>query len=68
MLRGRANPSGCDHSYPVLVNITETGSHYARCLGCLTVGPERLSSVAAREALKALGVRNESATCIAARP
>jgi hypothetical protein len=65
MVRGRQNPSRCDHSYPALVRTTETGSHYARCLGCLTVGPERSSSVAACEALKDLGARNGSATSIA---
>jgi hypothetical protein len=58
MLRRGHNPRTCAHSYPILVNITETGSRYARCLGCLTVGQERSSSVAAREALKDLGMRN----------
>ncbi|MBV9452547.1 MAG: hypothetical protein JOZ19_00265 [Rubrobacter sp.] len=58
MVRGRPNASTCDHNYPTLVNVRETGSHSARCLGCLTVGPERPSSVAAHEALKDLGMRN----------
>jgi hypothetical protein len=58
MLRGRRHPRTCDHSCPIVVNITETGSRYARCLGCLTVGQGRSSSVAAREALKDLGMRN----------
>jgi hypothetical protein len=43
--------SSCTHhSYPILINPTDTG-HYARCLGCLTTGPVRPSSEAAREAL-----------------
>jgi hypothetical protein len=65
MERRRQNPSRCDHSYPALVNTTETGSHYARCLGCLTIGPERSSSMAARQGLKDLGAHNGSATSIA---
>jgi hypothetical protein len=43
----------CDHSYPILVTPTEAGSYYyARCLACLTRGPKRPSSRAARRALK----------------
>jgi hypothetical protein len=54
--RGRGiNPgaSWCDHNKPIMVNATQTGSYYARCLGCLQVGPERPSSNAARQALLA---------------
>ena len=45
--------SWCDHDYPILVTPTEIGSYYARCVACLTVGPERSSSEAARQALQA---------------
>jgi hypothetical protein len=42
----------CTHDYPILVTKTETGC-YARCLKCLTEGPERPFSEAARFALVA---------------
>ena len=43
----------CDHSYPIVVTPTEAGSYYyATCLACLTSGPKRSSSFAARQALK----------------
>ena len=54
--RGRGITPGaswCDHDKPMMVNPTQTGSYYARCLGCLQVGPERPSSNAARQALLA---------------
>jgi catechol 2,3-dioxygenase-like lactoylglutathione lyase family enzyme len=35
--------------------------YYARCIGCLTTGPERLSGEAARKALRVLGVRDATA-------
>jgi hypothetical protein len=38
-----------------MVNATQTGSYYARCLGCLQVGPERPTSEAALQALQELG-------------
>jgi len=38
---------------------TSTG-YYARCLGCLTAGPERLRGEAARRALRVLGARSEA--------
>jgi hypothetical protein len=47
----------CEHDYPMLVVETKTG-YYARCLGCLSVGPQRLSGEAARKALRVLGVRD----------
>jgi hypothetical protein len=61
--RGRGiNPgaSWCDHKKPIMVNPTQTGSYYARCLGCLQVGPERPSSNAARQALLVLGASRDS--------
>ena len=51
----RQRVSWCDHNYPMLVTPTETGRYYARCLACLTVGPQRPSSEAARQALQVLG-------------
>ncbi len=55
------NPE-CKHNYPIVVTKTQTGCH-ARCLKCLTEGPERPFSVAARLALvsgrmRATGERN----------
>lgn len=52
----------CEHDYPMLVVETEEGSYYARCIGCLTAGPKRLSGEAARKALRVLGVRDATAT------
>jgi hypothetical protein len=49
----------CDHNYPILVTPTETGRYYARCLACLTAGPERPSSEAARNALQIPGASRE---------
>ena len=40
----------CTHAYPILVTETDKG-HYARCLACLQVGPQRPTSEAARRAL-----------------
>jgi hypothetical protein len=51
----------CEHDYPMLVVETKTG-YYARCIGCLSVGPKRLSGEAARKALRVLGVRDATAT------
>ena len=53
---GLQNPntrrSRCDHgSYPALVARTKTGSYYATCLACLTMGPKRSSKIQARQAL-----------------
>ena len=43
----------CDHSYPIVVTPTVARSYYyATCLACLTSGPKRSSSFAARQALK----------------
>ena len=38
----------CEHLYPTLLVDVAAGGYYARCLGCLEVGPERLSPEAAR--------------------
>jgi hypothetical protein len=46
----------CTHEYPILLNDTEDG-YYARCLRCLTIGPERPFKEAARRALVVLGAR-----------
>jgi len=43
----------CNHRSLAVV-FTELGCH-ARCLSCGTIGPERLSSKAARQALLVLG-------------
>jgi hypothetical protein len=51
----------CEHDYPMLVVATKAG-YYARCIGCLGTGPERLSGEAARKALRVLGVRDATAT------
>ena len=58
---GRQRNLQCEHDYPMLVVETKAG-YYARCIGCLTTGPERLSSEAARKALRVLGVRDATAT------
>jgi hypothetical protein len=62
--RGRGiNPraSWCDHKKPpLIVNPTETGSYYARCIGCLQIGPERPTSEAALQALQVLGASSDS--------
>jgi hypothetical protein len=62
--RGRGiNPaaSWCDHKKPtIMVNPTETGSYYARCLGCLQIGPERPTSEATLKALQVLGASSDS--------
>jgi hypothetical protein len=50
----------CEHDYPMLVVATKAG-YYARCIGCLATGPERLSGEAARKALRVLGVRDATA-------
>jgi hypothetical protein len=50
----------CEHDYPMLVIETKAGYH-ARCIGCLSVGPERPSGEAARKALRVLGVRDATA-------
>jgi hypothetical protein len=56
------NLGWCEHDYPMLVVETEEGGYYyARCIGCLRVGPERLSGEAARKALMVLGVRDATA-------
>jgi hypothetical protein len=57
----QGNRGGCEHDYPMLVVETKAG-YYARCIGCLRVGPERLSGEAARKALRVLGVRDATAT------
>jgi hypothetical protein len=58
---GRQGNLKCEHDYPMLVVETKAG-YYARCIGCLTTGPERLSGKAARKALWVLGVRDATAT------
>jgi hypothetical protein len=50
----------CHHDYPMLATPTETGRYYARCLACLTVGPERPSSNTAPKALRVLGAVDSS--------
>ena len=57
--RGQRNLR-CEHDYSMLVVETKAG-YYARCIGCLTTGPERLSGEAARKALRVLGVRDATA-------
>ncbi len=49
----------CNHDYSMLVVGADTG-YYARCLRCLTAGPERPSGEAARQALRVLGARDEA--------
>ena len=58
---GRQENLQCEHDYPMLVVETKTG-YYARCIGCLSAGPERLSGEAARKALRVLGVRDATVT------
>ena len=58
---GRQGNLQCEHDYPMLVVETKIG-YYARCIGCLRVGPERVSGEAARKALRVLGVRDVTAT------
>ena len=58
---GKQGKAQCEHNYPMLVIETKAG-YYARCIGCLSVGPERLSGEAARKALRVLGVRDATAT------
>jgi hypothetical protein len=57
----QGNLRWCEHDYPMLVVETKAG-YYARCIGCLRAGPERLSGEAARKALRVLGVRDATAT------
>jgi hypothetical protein len=47
----------CEHDKSILVNNTPSGSYYARCLGCLAIGPESWDSDAARKALIVLGAK-----------
>ena len=58
--RGQGNIQ-CEHDYPVLV-VESNAGYYARCIGCLATGPERISSEAARKALRVPGVRDATAT------
>jgi hypothetical protein len=60
--RRQGNLRWCEHDYPMLVIETEGGYYYARCIGCLTAGPKRLSGEAARKALRVLGVRDATST------
>ena len=55
----------CTHDYPILVTKTKTGC-YARCLKCLSEGPERPFSEAARLALVS-GEKKESASALQPR-
>jgi hypothetical protein len=48
--------SRCEHDSPMLVVETEAG-YYARCIGCLSIGPERSRSEVARKALREQGSR-----------
>lgn len=50
----RSGKPRCEHDYPMLVVGADTG-YYARCLRCLTAGPERPNGEAARQALRVLG-------------
>jgi hypothetical protein len=52
---GRQGTLRCEHNYHALVVELKAGHYYARCLGCLTAGPERPSGEAARKALQVLG-------------
>ena len=47
----------CTHEYTMLVTDTEAGC-YARCLRCLSTGPEYPNAKEARGALLILGIRN----------
>jgi hypothetical protein len=47
----------CEHDKPILVNNTQSGSYYGRCLGCLAIGPESKDTDAARRALIGLGAK-----------
>lgn len=55
----RSDNLRCEHDYPMLVVGADTG-YYARCLRCLTAGPERPSGEAARQALRVLGARTRT--------
>ena len=55
----RSDDLRCEHRYPMLVVGADTG-YYARCLRCLTAGPERPSGEAARQALRVLGARTST--------
>ncbi len=55
----RSGAPRCEHEHPMLVVGADTG-YYARCLRCLTAGPERPSAEAARQALRVLGARNST--------
>ena len=55
----------CTHNYPIVVTRTETGC-YARCLKCLSEGPERPFSEAARLALVS-GEKKGSASALLPR-
>jgi hypothetical protein len=55
--RVRSGELSCTHEYPLLVTNTETG-YYARCLRCLTAGPECRSTKAARRTLLMLAARD----------
>jgi hypothetical protein len=59
--KGRQQNIRCEHDYPLLIVATNRG-YYARCIGCLATGPERISGEAARKALRVLGVRDATAT------
>ena len=56
----------CKHNYPIVVTRTETGC-YACCLKCLTEGPERPFSEAARLALVSGEGKKGSATALLPR-
>jgi hypothetical protein len=56
----RASSYWCEHDNPIMVNATETGSYYARCLVCLAIGPVCAGpEEAARQALVLLGARGD---------
>ena len=50
----------CEHDKPMLVENTEGGQRYARCLCCQAAGPQRPNSKAARQALLVMGARRPS--------
>ena len=44
-----------------MLAVETKAGYYARCIGCLKVGPERPSGEAARKALQVLGIRDATA-------
>jgi hypothetical protein len=45
----------CDHDKPMVIEKTDVGQRYARCLCCQAIGPQRPNPQAARQALQEWG-------------